>query len=77
MYKTVMYFEDLQDNNYPYHPGDTFPRKGMEVSAERLAELSTVKNRRGIVLIEKVEEKPRQEEKKAEAKPKPRRKKAE
>lgn len=76
MYKTVMYFEDLQDNNYTYLPGDEFPRKGMEVSAERLAELSTVKNRRGIVLIEKVEEK-KPEEKKAEAKPKPRRKKAE
>ena len=51
MYKTVVYFEDLQDNRYAYHPGDTFPRKGIEVSAERLAELSSVRNKRGIVLI--------------------------
>ena len=56
MYKTVVYFEDLQDNRYAYNPGDTFPRNGFEVSKERLEELSTNKNRRGVALIEKVQD---------------------
>ena len=64
MYKTLVYFEDLQDNNYPYHPGDEFPRKGMEVSEERLKELSSQANRRGIVLIEEVKKAPRKANKK-------------
>ena len=64
MYKTVTYFEDLQDNNYPYHPGDEFPRKGMEVSEERFKELSSPANRRGIVLIEEVKKTPRKANKK-------------
>lgn len=56
MYKAVRYFTDLQDNNYPYKAGDTFPRKGLDVTAERLEELSTSKNRRGIPVIEEVKE---------------------
>ena len=51
MYKTKVYFEDLQDNRHPYNPGDTFPRNGFEVTKERLEELSTNKNIRGIPLI--------------------------
>lgn len=57
MYKAIVNFVDLQDNNYRYHTGDTFPRKGIEVSAERLEELATDKNRRHKPVIEKVEEK--------------------
>ena len=74
MYKTLVYFEDLQDNNHAYHEGDVFPREGMEVSKERLKELSSTKNLRGIVLIkddsqpEKVEE----TEKVDDLEPKPR-----
>ena len=56
MYKVIEYFTDSQDNEYQYHVGDTFPREGVEVSKERLTELSTTNNRRGIVAIERVQE---------------------
>ena len=56
-YKVLEYFEDLQDNSHPYDVGDEFPRAGLKVSAERLEELSTEKNLRGIKLIEKKAEK--------------------
>lgn len=56
MYKTIVYFEDLQDGSRPYHPGDIFPREGLKVTKKRFAELAGTKNRRGIALIEKVEE---------------------
>lgn len=56
MYKVIEYFTDLQDKSHKYYAGDEFPRKGLTVSAERLEELSTDKNRRGIPLIEKVDE---------------------
>ena len=66
MYKVVEYFTDLQDNGYAYSAGDTFPRAGVEVSEERIAELASTANRRGIVLIEAVnEDKPEKVEKKA------------
>lgn len=55
MYKVVKFFRDLQDNNHAYHVGEYFPHKGMEVSKERLLELSTDANRRHMPLIEKVE----------------------
>lgn len=32
MYKVVKFFNDLQDNGYAYHVGDTFPHDGMEVT---------------------------------------------
>ncbi|HEI9392212.1 Rho termination factor N-terminal domain-containing protein [Staphylococcus aureus] len=56
MYKVIEYFTDSQDNEYEYHVGDIFPRDGFEVSDERLTELSTTNNRRGIVAIERVDE---------------------
>lgn len=46
---------DLQDNNYKYKQGDIYPREGLEVSEERIKELSTIKNKLGEVLIQKVE----------------------
>ena len=49
------YFTDLQDNNYEYNVGDTFPRKGLNVSNERLTQLSTKENRQNKPLIERVE----------------------
>ena len=64
MYKVIKYFTDLQDNNYAYYVGDTFPRNGVEVGAERIAELSSDKNRRGIPLIEEVTENPKRTRKK-------------
>ena len=46
---------DLQDNNYPYEQGDIYPREGLEVSEERIKELSTINNKLGEILIQKVE----------------------
>ncbi|HHQ6759041.1 TPA: Rho termination factor N-terminal domain-containing protein [Staphylococcus aureus] len=57
MYKVVEYFEDTQDNRRPYHEGDIYPRDGLEVSEERLAELSTTNNRRNLIAIKLVEDK--------------------
>lgn len=87
MYRVLTTFRDLQDNNYRYHAGDEFPRKGLVVSEERLNELLTDKNRRGIPVIasiieikaepvkkvEKVEKTEVEEVKSEESAPKPRR----
>ena len=64
MYKVIKSFTDLQDNNYAYYVGDTFPHNGVEVDAERIAELASDKNRRGIPLIEEVAEKTKRTRKK-------------
>ena len=56
MYRVIKYFTDLQDNNHEYNVGDVFPHNKKKVSASRIKELSTDKNRRGVPLIEKVEE---------------------
>ena len=64
MYKVIKSFTDLQDNNYAYSVGDTFPRNGVEAGAERVAELSSDKNLQGIPLIEEVAEKPKRTHKK-------------
>lgn len=58
MYRVKKHFTDLQDNRYVYHEGDIYPREGLEVSAERLAELAGTKNRRGISLIEEIIDEP-------------------
>lgn len=54
MYKVIHFFTDLQDNNYAYKVGDTFPHEGVVVSEQRLAELSSSKNKQEKPLIEKV-----------------------
>lgn len=54
MHRVIKFFTDLQDNNYPYHEGDTFPREGVTVTADRIKELASKKNKRGIPLIEEV-----------------------
>ena len=66
MYKVIKSFTDLQDNNYAYYVGDTFPRNGVEVYAERIAELESDKNRLGVPLIEEITEKPKRTRKKKE-----------
>lgn len=58
MYKVIKYFEDLQDGCHAYNIGDTFPREGLEVSEERLAELAGSANLQKKPLIAKVEEEP-------------------
>ena len=59
MYRVVHKFYDLKDNNHAYSVGDTFPHNGVEVGAERIAELSSDKNLQGVPLIEEVVEKPK------------------
>ena len=55
-YRVIKYFTDLKDHNHEYQVGDKFPHEGLEVSEERYKELSSTANRRGIPLIEKIEE---------------------
>ena len=64
MYEVIKSFTDLQDNNYAYYVGDTFPHDGAEVDAERIAELASDKNRLGVPLIEEITEKPKRTRKK-------------
>ena len=56
MDKVLEFFTDLQDNNYAYHVGDTFPREGLDVSEERLNELASSDNKRGKPVIEVISE---------------------
>ena len=56
MYRVIKYFTDLQDNNHEYNVGDIYPHNKKKVSASRIKELSTDKNRQGVPLIEKVDE---------------------
>ena len=55
MYRCVVRFVDLQDGGYKYNPGDVYPREGISPSEDRIKELSTDANRRGIPLIEEEE----------------------
>lgn len=75
MYKVLRYFTDTQDENHAYHTGDTFPRGGVVVSDERVAELAGSNNKRGLPLIagEKVNAKAVEAKEEAEEKPKPKR----
>lgn len=56
MHRVLERFADLQDGNWVYNAGDTFPRTGAVVSAERLAELSGSKNRRKRPMIEEIKD---------------------
>ena len=64
MYIVIHKFYDLKDNNHAYSVGDTFPHNGVEVDAERIAELASDKNRMGVPLIEEIVEKPKRTRKK-------------
>ena len=54
MYRVIKDFTDKNDHHV-YVAGDEFPRDGVEVSAERVAELASTDNVRGEVLIEAVD----------------------
>lgn len=56
MYKVIRNFSDLQDHDRVYNAGDIFPRDGLRVSKERIAELSSSKNRIREPLIEEIPE---------------------
>ena len=64
MYRVIHKFYDLKDNNHAYSVGDTFPHNGVEVDAERIAELASDKNLQGVPLIEEVAEKRKRTRKK-------------
>ena len=57
-YRVLEYFKDLQDDGYKYRAGDTYPRAGYKPSKDRIAELSTGKNKRNRPLIIRVEDEP-------------------
>ncbi len=63
MYRVIRAFTDLH-KHHAYSVGDTFPHNGVEVDAERIAELASDKNRLGIPLIEEIVEKPKRTRKK-------------
>lgn len=56
MFRVIVPFFDLQDKGYSYRIGDEYPRQGHEVGDGRINALLTGKNKRGIPLIERVEE---------------------
>ena len=71
MYKVIKFFTDLQDNNYPYEAGKPYPRKGVTVSKERIAELAGNGNKQGEPLIVLVKEAEKEEAPKPAAKKAP------
>ena len=63
MYRALKRFYDLQ-NNHAYSVGDVFPHDGVEIDAERIAELISNKNRLGVPLIEEIQINPPKAKKK-------------
>lgn len=53
MYTVLVRFADLQDNGFVYNAGDTYPRKGLKPTANRIDELASNRNKRGLPLIKK------------------------
>ena len=64
MYRVIHKFYDLKDNNHAYSVGETFPHNGVEVDAERIAELASDNNRLRVPLIEEIAEKQKRTRKK-------------
>ena len=56
MYTVIKHFTDLQDNNYKYVEGDTYPREGYTPTKERIAELASDKNKQKTALIKAINE---------------------
>ena len=78
-YIAVYEFADMHDGGFVYHPGDVFPRMGVEVSEERINALKSSTNRIGLPLIKEVEKtaaRPEKAPEKPETVPKSRRRKA-
>ena len=68
MYRVIKAFVDLQDNNYKYDVGDTYPRKGLNVLQSRINELASNNNLQKTPLIEEIPEnveEPKKEKKKS------------
>ena len=45
---------DAQDNEFEYNVGDEYPRKGLKPTEERIKELASENNKRGVKLIKAV-----------------------
>ena len=73
-YTVIKYFTDLQDNNYAYKAGDTYPRKGLSPSGERIEELAGSNNKQHTPLIKAVSEVSEAEKPEKSEKPKRKRK---
>lgn len=56
MYRAIVAFADSCDDGYVYRTGDTYPREGLEPTAERIIELTGTANGRGFPVIEEVQE---------------------
>ena len=67
MYRVIKAFVDLQDNNYKYDVGDTYPRNGLNVLQSRINELASNKNLQKTPLIEEIPEKVEEPKKKKSA----------
>ena len=55
-YRVITAFVDLQDSNYRYNVGDTYPRKGKKTTKKRVNELSSTENKRHTVMIEPIDD---------------------
>lgn len=53
-YRVIKSFSDLQDNSYKYGVGDAYPRTGFIASEDRVRELSTTMNKRGVAFIAEI-----------------------
>ena len=51
MYKVIIDFMDLKDNNHIYREGDVYPRDGVEPPVSRIEQLLGSNNRFGTPLI--------------------------
>lgn len=72
MYKVIKAFADLHDNNHNYQVGDVFPRAGVSVKDERVAELAGSDNKQETPLIESIDVNPVEETEKVEKEPRKR-----
>ena len=82
MYTVIHDFCDMTDKKHVYRVGDKFPRNGVTVTKERIAELASSKNKIGKPLIEVIKEEAEEvevevEKPKPKPKSKPKKKKAE
>lgn len=55
MFVVLTDFRDLRDGGYQYKKGDTYPRKGVALDADRAEHLMTPTTMRGALIEEKKE----------------------
>lgn len=67
-YTVITAFVDLQDDNRLYRVGETYPRSGKTVSADRINSLISANNALGVSLIRENENRAENAEKAAETK---------